>query len=94
MEKSEVGKMMDTIMSIPGMGETIKMDFKISRKNALLLSGVIERGLDGKSDSGIGSLVENMAPEQLQELKGISEGCLTKAGLLELSEHLKQLKAK
>lgn len=94
MEKSEVGKMMDTIMSIPGMGETIKMDFKISRKNALLLSGVIERGLDGKSEIGIGSLVENMVPEQLQELRDFSRDCLTKAGLLEFSEHLKLLKAK
>jgi hypothetical protein len=94
MEKSEVGKVMDTIMSIPGMNEMVKIDFKISRKNALLLSSVIERGLDGKNDNGIGGLVESMLPEHLQELRDISKDCLSKAGLLELSEHLKLLKAK
>lgn len=94
MEKSEVGKVLDTIMSIPSMNEMIKMDFKISRKNALLLSSVIERGLEGKNESSIGGIVENMLPEQLQELKDISKDCLSKAGLLEFSEHLKLLKAK
>jgi hypothetical protein len=87
MEKSEVAKLMDTIMSIPGMNEMVKIDFKISRKNVLLLNSVIERGLGGKDD--ISGLLDSVPKETLQELKELSGACLQKAGLMELSDKLK-----
>lgn len=43
--KNEVAKVFDTVLSIPGMSENVKIDLKISRKNVLLLSHFIEQGL-------------------------------------------------
>ena len=42
---NDVAKVYDTILSIPGMNETVKIDMRISRKNVLLLNSVIKRGL-------------------------------------------------
>lgn len=39
----DIAKVLDTILSIPGMNEKVKIDLKITRKNALLLNRVIER---------------------------------------------------
>ena len=52
-----------TILSIPGMNETVKMDFKILRKNVLLLNSVIKRGLSPKDDAssiGCKPTIENL----------------------------------
>jgi len=38
---NDVAKIYDTIMSIPGMNEKVKIDMKSSRKNVLLLNRVI-----------------------------------------------------
>ena len=48
MTTNDVARVYDTIMSIPGMNETVKIDMRISRKNVLLLNSVIERGLNDK----------------------------------------------
>lgn len=45
---TEVAKVYDTILSIPGMNETVKLNVQISRKNILLLKRVIEKGLNAK----------------------------------------------
>jgi hypothetical protein len=42
---NDLTKVYDTILSIRGMNETVKIDLKISRKNVLLLNNVIRRGL-------------------------------------------------
>ncbi len=91
---NDVAKVYDTILSIPGMNETVKIDMKISRKNVLLLSSVIRRGLFAKDDDKSANLLESIPPETLQELEGIADDYLTKAGLTELSEKLKALSSK
>lgn len=88
---NDVAKVYDTILSIPGMNEVVKIDLKISRKNVLLLNQVIERGLSAKDDDKSSALLGNMPEESLVELKNLSEECLQKAGLIELSEKLKAL---
>nr|WP_288812844.1 hypothetical protein [uncultured Sphingobacterium sp.] len=88
MTTNEVAKIFDTVLSIPGMSEMVKIDFKISRKNVLLLNSVIERGLNAKDD-GASSLLENIPKESLEELKAFSGGCLQKAGLTELNDKLR-----
>ncbi len=90
-EGNVIAQVYDTILSIPGMAELVKIDLKISRKNALLLSSVIDRGLNGKDDEKGGGLLANIAKETLEELKTISTDFLEKAGLMELSEKLKSL---
>ena len=88
---NDVAKVYDTILSIPGMNEIVKIDLKISRKNVLLLNQVIERGLSAKDDDKSSALLGNVPEESLLELKNLSEECLQKAGLIELSEKLKAL---
>lgn len=88
---NDVAKVYDTILSIPGMNEVVKIDLKISRKNVLLLNQVIERGLSAKDDDKSSVLLGNVPEESLLELKNLSDECLQKAGLIELSEKLKAL---
>lgn len=88
---NEVAQVFDTIMSIPGMNEVVKIDLKISRKNVLLLNHVIERGLAGKDDEKSGGLLAIAPKESMEDLKSIAEDCLQKAGLNELSEKLRSL---
>ncbi len=89
---NDVAKLYDTILSIPGMNETVKIDMKISRKNALLLNRLIERGLTLKQDAKSSNLLDNLPADTLQELSSVAEDCLKKAGLTELSEKLKSFK--
>lgn len=89
---NEVGQVFDTILSSPGMNEAVRIDLRISRKNVLLLTHVIEQGLSEKGENK-GSMFA-LAPEgDKQELKDISNDFLQKAGLVELSEKLKALAA-
>lgn len=90
---NDVTKVYDTILSIPGMNETVKIDLKISRRNVLLLNSVIERGITVKDASDKSSNLLDVVPrETLQELTNFSDDCLKKAGLTELNDKLKSLK--
>ncbi len=42
---NDVAKVYNTILSIPGMNETVKIDLKISRKNVLWIKNFIEPDL-------------------------------------------------
>lgn len=93
MNTSEAGKLLETILSVPGMSENVKMDFKITRKSVLLLSNVIERGLSSK-EGDKSSILDNIPEDSLKELKTFSEECLQKAGLTDLHEKLKSMNGK
>lgn len=87
--KNEVAKVFDTVFSIPGMSEPVRIDLKISRKNVLVLSHFIEQGLLLEKDPS--SLMGNLSEEGLSELKSVSHECLQKAGLVELNQKLLKL---
>jgi len=88
--KTEVAKIYETILSIPGMMEDIKVPFKTSRKNVLLLSKVIERGLNSpETDDGSVSVLEILSTETREELSQIAAQLLNMAGLSEMNERLK-----
>ncbi len=90
---TDIAQVYDTILSIPGMNETVKIDLRISRKNVLLLKSVIERGLTVKdADDKSSNLLDVVPKETLQELTNLSDDCLRKAGLTELSEKLNGLR--
>ncbi|OXA73735.1 hypothetical protein B0A67_03425 [Flavobacterium aquidurense] len=91
MTTNDVAQVLDTVLSIPGMNEGVKIDLKISRKNVLLLNHIIERGLSGKDNDKPSTLMMSVPEENLQELKLFGEECLQKAGLVELSAKLKTL---
>ncbi len=88
--KNDVVRIYETVLSIPGMNEEVKVPLKISRKNLLLLSKVIERGLNGREadDKSVGVL-DIVSRETLQELSEIAGQLLNKAGLTEMNEKLK-----
>ena len=87
----DVARVYDTILSIPGMNETVKIDLRISRKNILLLNHVIERGLVIKESEKNGELLASVPEENLEELRAIADEYLQKAGLIELKEKLSAL---
>jgi len=91
MTTNDVAKVFDTILSIPGMNEVVKIDLKISRKNVLLLNHVIERGLTAKGDDKSSVFLTSIPQENLQELEQFGNECLQKAGLIELSKKLSTL---
>lgn len=90
--ENDAAQVYDTILSIPGMNEPVKIDLKISRKNVLLLHHVIERGLT-ENQSSPSVLLQRTGQENIAELKQLSSDCLGRAGLIELNEKLAGLAA-
>ena len=91
LSSSDVAKVYDTILSIPGMNETVKIDIRVLRRNVLLLNRVIKRGLNVKDDAGSSHLLGSIPPEILSELSALGDDFLAKAGLTELNEKLNAL---
>lgn len=89
--KNDVAKVFDTVLSIPGMSEMVKINLKISRKNVLLLSCLIEQGLLLEKDPA--NLIGNISEEGFLDLKNIAQDCLEKAGLVELNQKLAAISA-
>ncbi|SDF59820.1 hypothetical protein [Chitinophaga filiformis] len=90
-EKELVGVLLDTVLSAPGMAETVKIDLKISRKNALLLGNLISKGIDPKSTNG---LLDSMPKEAAEQLTEVSNEIIQKSGLTDLNQKLKSLTSK
>ncbi|MFH6999409.1 hypothetical protein ACHRVZ_15880 [Flavobacterium sp. FlaQc-57] len=88
---SDAARVFDTVLSIPGMNEMVKIDLKISRKNVLLLSHIISDGLVMEKDPS--ALLGSISEEGKSELKNLSLECLQKAGLVELNEKLTAISA-
>lgn len=88
---NDAARVFDTVLSIPGMNETVKMDLKISRKNVLLLSHLIQDGL--KLREGHSVLLESINEQGRTDLETLSQECLQKAGLIELHEKLEAISA-
>ena len=84
-----IARVFETILSIPGMNDNVKIQLSIPRKNVLLLSKVIERGLTVKDTSEENNILDITPKETLEELIEISNDLLKKAGLIEMNEKLK-----
>ena len=88
--KTEIAKIYETLLSIPGMNEKIKIDLRMPRKNVLFLSKIIERGLLSKeTDDKTPGVLEIVSNETLQELILMSGEILEKAGFTDMNEKLK-----
>lgn len=84
-----IAKIFDTVLSIPGMSDNVKIQLSIPRKNVLLLTKVIERGLYANDSSDENNILDIASKETLEELTEISNDLLKKAGLIEMNEKLK-----
>ena len=90
--KTDVAKIYETVLSIPGMNDNVKITLNIPRKNVLLLSKVIERGLSVKDpDDKAGNVLDIVSKEILQELQELPTELLNKAGLTEMNQKLQAL---
>lgn len=85
MTANDEAKIYETLLSVPGMNENVKIDLRISRKIILLLAQVIERGLEARE--GVALPLQKGS----EELKTLAADCLEKGGLTELSQKLKAL---
>ncbi|MBW4888914.1 hypothetical protein KXQ82_04280 [Mucilaginibacter sp. HMF5004] len=93
MATNVLSKVYETLLCSPGMNEAVKIDVKVNRKVILLLSSVIENGLN-KNAGQFSELMEMIPQDDLNELKLFGEECLKKAGLTELSEKMRTLATK
>ena len=90
LSKTDLTKVYETLLSIPGMNEAVKIDLKLPRKQVLLLSKVIERGLEGNGANEDGPSILNLAsPETKEDLQKLVGEILSKGGLTEMAEKLK-----
>jgi hypothetical protein len=93
MATNVLGKVYETLLCSPGMNEAVKIDVKVSRKAILILSSVIESGLNREANQGQ-ELIGLVPADDLKELIAFAEECLKKAGLTELNEKMKNLTVK
>jgi hypothetical protein len=83
----------ETLLSSPGMNDTVKISLHIPRKNVLLLTKIIELGLSAK-DSEQGGLIQTAGKNTVEELNSLTADLLQKAGLTEMYYKLHSLQAK
>ena len=94
MNASEVAKLYETVSSIPGLNENIKLSSQISRRNELLFSRIIESGLAGIDSDKSARFADVFYKNALEILGAFADDCLKKAGLKELNAKLKDLDSK
>ena len=93
--KSDLAKLYETLLTIPGMNNQVKIDLKIPLKTALLLSKIIERGLLGKdTEDSSNQILDMLSPEMTKELMEIPKEILQRTGLIEMNEKIKAFNLK
>lgn len=83
----------ETLLTSPGMNDTVKISLHIPRKNVLLLAKIIELGLSAK-DSEQGGLIQIAGKNTIEELNSLTGDLLQKAGLTEMYYKLHSLQSK
>ena len=89
--KKEKVKLFDMVLSSPGMSDSCKISLKMTRKNVLLLSRLIEAGLLNAGSRLEDEILEDLSESSAAEFKTIHEEILKKAGITEFYEKLKLL---
>ena len=84
-------KIYETVLSSLGMGEKCKIILQLSRQNILLLSRIIEVGLEADKKEMNGDILMLLTEEGLEELRKVLEEILNKGGLTDFYEKLKLL---
>lgn len=87
-----LGTVYETLLCSPGMNEVVKIDVKMDRKTILLLNSVIETGTHSNGESQ--ELLNLVPADSVTKLQEFAGECLSKAGLKELSDKMKQLNGK
>ena len=85
------GKVFETVLSSPGMGETCKILLNPSRQTVVLLCRLIEQGLENAEGKHGDEMLSFLPSEAVQEVKVILEEMLRKSGLVDFYTRLKSL---
>jgi len=94
LSSKDVALVYETLLSSPGMSAAVKISVSIPRKNVLLLSLLIERGLLMKEENGQSGLLTMADNNTLEALRGVASELLHKAGLTEMKDKLEALHSK
>jgi hypothetical protein len=84
-------KIYETVLSSPGMGEKCKIILQLSRQNILLLSRIIELGLEADKKEMNGDILMLLTEDGLEEFRKVVDEILCKGGLTDFYEKLKLL---
>ena len=87
----DVTTIYETLLSSPGMNDTVKIDLRVPRKNILFLVRVIQLGLSLRSQTPKGDLINMISNETGEELTEGTAEILRKSGLTELYDKLNSL---
>ena len=87
----EKSKILETILSSPGMNEKCKVILHLSRQNVLILGRLIEAGLLTKESSFEDEIFQVLPKESTDEFRQIHEEILKKSELTEFYGRLKSL---
>ena len=90
-KNNERARIFETVLSSPGLNETCKIVLNPSRQSILLLSRMIEQGMERRGEESSDELLSFLPEESLVELKGIVEEMLKKSGLVDFYGRLKTL---
>jgi hypothetical protein len=91
LNEKEVILICETLLSSPGMNDTVKIDLRLTRKQVLLLARIIEKGVQGKQAEQADSLANAVGSGVMEELQKVTTDLLQKAGLAEMNEKLNAL---
>jgi len=81
-------RILETVLSSPGMAEKCKISVQVSRQTILLLGRLIEAGLDSESSD---ELLSVLPKESVEELRTVKEELLKKGDLTDFYMRLKTL---
>ena len=84
----------EALLAPDTMSTAVKISLNITRKQALLLSKVIERGLSVQQEDGQVGILSVVDDAELTKLQGLSADLLKKAGLTEMIDKLNSLSTK
>lgn len=88
MNNSNLNTIYETLLSVPGMNDNVKIDLRIPRKTVLLFTEVLREGLKHLGNNDTCCLASVLKEEGNEEIKTIITDSLEKAGLTALSAKL------
>ena len=88
---SERARIFETVLSSPGMNETCKIVLNPSRQTILVLSRMIEQGMEAREKGSGDELLSHLPEESVNEVKSVLEEMLKKSGLVDFYGRLKTL---
>ncbi|MGN6420251.1 MAG: hypothetical protein ACTHMC_22275 [Pseudobacter sp.] len=84
----DVAIVYETLLSSPGMNEVVKVALNLPRKQVLVLSKIIEAGIEAKGDGEKNGWLSMADESVMKEIAGINADLLQKAGLSEMNERI------